>query len=248
MFQPAQWTAFLSARGIDVTASVATPLTGGEVNDNWRIDDADGRRWVLRHYQQTSEPAAIDCELAAVDALARSGFPTPAPVPAAGDHDQFWDLVEGRPAAVFTFADGRHPVERQGGYGSTDLDLGLHSAQLVGRLHLALAGKTLAGRRAPSRDPWRRVTAFLGSDISREPVFASLLDPLREVQERLAPAYAEPAGIPFGFIHNDVGPTNLLLNDDGTIAALLDFDDCMQTFLVYELGAITGNFGKDDQR
>lgn len=146
------------------------------------------------------------------------------------------------------FAHGRHPVEREGGYGSTSLDFGVHSAQLVGRLHLALAGKTLPGRRAPSRDPWRRVTAFLGSDVAREPVFASLLEPVREVQERLAPVYAEPAGMPFGLIHNDVGPTNLLLNDDGTIAALLDFDDCAQTFLAYELGAITGNFGKDEQR
>jgi Ser/Thr protein kinase RdoA (MazF antagonist) len=248
VFQPAQWMAFLNARGIDVAAAVVTSLTGGEVNDNWRIDVADGQSWVLRHYQQTSEPAEIDCELAAVDALARSGFPTPAPVLAFGDQGQLWGLVEGRPAAVFAFAGGRHPVEREGGYGSTDLQLGLRSAQLVGRMHLALAGKALPGRRAPSRDPWRRVTAFLESDLTHEPVFARLLDPLRDIQERLAPVYAEPTGMPFGLVHNDVGPTNLLLDDDGTIAALLDFDDCMQTFLAYELGAITSNFGNDEQR
>jgi Ser/Thr protein kinase RdoA (MazF antagonist) len=248
VFEPAQWMAFLSARGIDVYAAVVTRLIGGEVNENWRIDVAGGQSWVLRHYQRTSEPAEIDCELAAVDALARSGFPTPAPVLAAGDHGQFWETVEGRPAAVFTFADGRHPVEREGGYGSTDLELGLRSAELVGRMHLALAGETLPGRRAPSRDPWRRVTAFLASDMTHEPAFARLLDPLRNVQARLAPVYAEPTGMPFGLIHNDVGPTNLLLHDDGGIAALLDFDDSAQTFLGYELGAITGNFGRDEQR
>lgn len=248
MFQLAQWTAFLSARGIDVAAAVVTRLTGGEVNENWRIDVAGGQSWVLRHYQRTSEPAEIDCELAAVDALARAGFPTPAPVLASGDQGQFWKMVEGRPAAVFAFAGGRHPVEREGGYGSTDLDLGLRSAQLLGRMHLALAGKTLPGRRAPGRDPWRRVAAFLGSDMTHEPAFARLLDPLRDVQERLAPVYAEPTGMPCGLIHNDVGPTNLLLDDGGAIVALLDFDDSAQTFLAYELGAITGNFGKDEQR
>ncbi len=115
-------------------------------------------------------------------------------------------------------------------------------------MHLALAGKPLPGRRLSSRDPWRRVTAFLGSDLAREPLFASLLDALRDVQERLARLYRLPADLPSGLIHNDVGPPNLLLDDDGSIVALLDFDDCAQTFLAYELGPIAATFGKDDQR
>lgn len=248
MFQPTQWRPVLSSRGIDVTTSVVSYLTGGEVNDNWRVDDADGRSWVLRHYRRTSDVAEIECELAAVDLLARSGFPTPAPVPAAGGNGRLWALVEGRPAAVFAFVEGRHPPERDGGYGSTDLDLGTRTARLVARMHLALGRTALPGLRAPSRDPWRRVTAFLGSDLAREPLFSSLVDPLRDVQERLTPLYRVPAVLPSGMIHNDVGPPNLLLDDDGAIVALLDFDDCAQTFLAYDLGAITGTFGKDDQR
>lgn len=200
---------------------------------------------MLRHYQRTADAVELDCELAAVDRLACSGFPTPAPVPAG---DRLWDVVDGRPAALFTFVPGRHPVERPDGYGSMDLAAGVRSARLAAQMHQTLMGTELPGRRAPERDPWRQIGAFLERDIATEPVFADLLDPLRQVHTRLTPLYEEPAGVPTGLIHNDITPLNVLLDDGDEIAALLDFDDCAQTFLAYELGSIISTFGKNEGR
>jgi len=70
------------------------------------------------------------------------------------------------------------------------------------------------------------------------------------LHDRLASIYAHStASVPVGFIHNDITPSNLLIDTAGEVTALLDFDDSTQTHLAYELGAIIGAFGRDrDQR
>lgn len=249
MMPDKQWIPFLHDRGIDPMVSTMARLLGGEVNDNWRIDSAE-RTWVLRHYQQTSDPAEVECELAAVDHLGHSGFPTPAPVPASavGGERRLWEPVAGRPAALFPFVHGQHPPERPGGYGSMDLELGERSARLAGRLHLTLAGSRLAGRRSQDRDPWRQISRFLASGLANHPEFAELREPLQEIRSRLEPIYRAPRDLPAGLIHNDIGPPNLLLDAGQEIVSLLDFDDSVQTFLAYELAAIISTFGKDQDR
>jgi homoserine kinase type II len=244
------WAAFLRDRGVDVAAARVGRLRRGEVNDNWRIEAGSGV-WVLRHYRVTVDAAELDCELAAVDLLARSGFPTPAPVPAVGVGDQprLWDMVDGRPAALFLFVTGEHPPERAGGYGSMDLELGQNAARLAARMHQILDGQRLPGGRHSARDPWRQIGAFLSGPLVGSDLFAPLISPLRALHNRLAESYSGPAtGLPTGLIHNDITPANLFLDTDGEIVALLDFDDSAQTFLAYDLGSIVSTFGKDQHR
>ncbi|HEY9290943.1 MAG TPA: phosphotransferase [Microlunatus sp.] len=243
-----QWQRFLRARGVDPTGATLRRLDGGEINDNWLVRTGNGA-WVLRHYLRTSDAAELDCELSAVDQLGRAGFPTPAPIPGAEtDHRRrLWEPIDGTPAALFPFIRGDHPQERSGGYGSLDRRLAERAARLAARMHTTLAGKALTGRRAPSRDPWRQIAAFLDSDLAGHRLFAELITPMAQVRERLAQVYSRPDDLPSGLIHNDIRPPNLLL-EDGEIVALLDFDDSAQTFLAYELGALVSNFGKDQDR
>jgi homoserine kinase type II len=242
-----RWSAFLADRGIDLTESTLSGLDGGEVNLNWKICAEDGRAWVLRQYQVTRDAGEVECELAAVDYLSASGFPTPAPRRSSGG--RLWDAVDGKPAALFEFALGSHPPQRAGGYGSLDLQLGEHAARLAGRMHVVLDAHQLPGQRSASRDPWQQVVGFLAGPMVEHPLFAELLEPLRELEARLGPTYARPTlTVPVGFIHNDITPSNLLVDTAGDVAALLDFDDGAQTYLVYELGAIIGAFGKDHDR
>jgi len=245
-----RWADFFRDRGLDARSLTANRLTGGEVNDNWRVSRSDGAEWVLRHYQRTVDADELACELAAVDKLARSGFPTPAPVPATGKDGErrLWDVMDGRPAALFTFVRGRHPVQRPGGYGSMDLRAGERAARAAAQMHISLMHTELPGSRSPERDPWRQIGAFLDGDLPADPLFADLRDPLRQVHARLMPIYQEPGAVPAGLIHNDITPLNILLGDQDEIVALLDFDDCAQTFLAYDLGAIISTFGKDEER
>lgn len=222
-----------------------TRLEGGEVNDNWKLTSPDGPSWVLRQYGQTADPAELDCELAAVDALAQRGFPTPVPKAVA---EERWQLIDDRPTALFDFVDGRHPQQRSGGYGSLDLELGRAAAGLAARMHLLLADVSLPGQRSPGRDPLHRVDGFLAGDTVERAVFGDLIMPLREIRGRVAALHDDHELLPTGLIHNDISPPNLLLDEDGSVAALLDFDDSAQAFLGYELGPIISNFGKDDNR
>jgi homoserine kinase type II len=242
-----RWSAFLADRGLDLAESRVTRLDGGEVNLNWKISPVDGPSWVLRQYQVTREAGEVECELAAVDRLSGSGFPTPAPRRSSGG--RLWDSVDGKPAALFEFAPGSHPPQRPGGYGSLDLQLGENAARLAGRMHVALAGHQLPGQRSASRDPWKQIVTFLSGPLVDHSLFAKLLEPLRALQARLDSIYAGPTTrVPVGFIHNDITPSNLLLDSAGALVALLDFDDSAQTCLVYELGAIVGAFGRDHDR
>ncbi len=238
------WRRFFRERGIPGPVR-RRRLDGGEVNDNWRAE-SNGHTWVLRHYRRTADPAAIDCELAAVEVLGQRGFPTPTPVRATDGRR--WDTVADRPAALFSFADGSHPPQRPGGYGSLDLDLGIQAARVAAQMHITLLDTALPGRRSVEQEPWRYIGAFLASAQATDPFFAELIRPLRNIHARLAPMYESPDGIPAGLIHNDITPTNILVDQHGGIAALLDFDDSLQTFLGYELGPIVGSFGCDEQR
>lgn len=243
------WSSFLAIRGVDLETSEVQRLVGGEVNDNFKIMDRDGRAWVVRHYRSTLNAAEIDCELAAVAYLAHLGYGTPAVVPAQPG-GRLWETVEARPAALFTFAEGRHPEQRPGGYGSMDLDLGQQAARLAGRLAIALSGHELPGRRSPTREAQHKINAFLSGDLVEHPLFAELVTPLRQIADRIAPLYARriATGLPSGLIHNDMTPANMLLDSRGRLDVLLDFDDCVQTFLIYELGPIVNCFGKDEDR
>jgi Ser/Thr protein kinase RdoA (MazF antagonist) len=51
------------------------------------------------------------------------------------------------------------------------------------------------------------------------------------------------AALPRGLVHNDISARKLLLDAAGSVTAVLDFDDCMTSFLLFDLGRIIEVWG-----
>lgn len=250
---PRSWADLLSARGIDPTGAVATRFEHGESTDVWRVDvptrsakEQPADTWVVRRHRPTGPTEELDFELAASAALARAGFPTPAPLPNRSD-GTFWTEVDGAPTTLWPFVPGHHPASLADGYGSMDQEIGRGATRLVAKMHQLLHGTELPGRRSPARVPWVAVGSFLASDPHRHPVFAPMLEPLVDAREGTRAAHEVPGVLPSGMVHHDVNAGNLLLDDEGEIVALLDFGDCMQSVLTYELASVIGNFAVDPE-
>ena len=238
-------TAFLRDRGVD-SAGVEV-LPGGEKNQNWLVRSAGDRRFVVRRYS-TSTAAEVEYELHATAFLSRQGFPTPAPVRTLDG--SFWTLLDDRPAALFTFAEGEHPAGlTDDGYVSPDLGLGRQAAALAGRIHALSAGQAFPGRRAAHRDPLSRIRRFLDSPYAGLPVLGEAVARLHAQLDKMTAVYADPRGLRQGLVHNDISAVNLLLDPStGEISALLDFDDCITSFQLYDLGRIAETWGRDSDR
>ncbi len=226
-------------RDRDVEPAVVQPLTGGEKNVNWRVDAMDGRRFVLRSYQ-LSAPAEVEYEVHAVAHLAESGFPTPAPIPARDG--RLWGTFGLQPAALFTFANGTS------GDRSDDETLGHKAAAMAGRLHAICGDRAFEGKRAERRDPLAKLRQFLDSPHAELPALREATERLRDQHDRMAAVYAEPDGLRHGLVHHDITAVNLLLARDGDINALIDFDDCVTSFQLYDLGPIVDQWGRRQDR
>jgi Ser/Thr protein kinase RdoA (MazF antagonist) len=232
---------FLRDRSVD--AATVAPLLGGEKNRSWLVESSDDRRFVARRYG-TSTAAEVEYELHAVEFLAGRGFPTPAPVRTRDG--ALWSLLDDRPAALFDHVEGEHPTDLTAGSFSSDLPLGRAAAGLAGRMHALCAGQTFPGRRTDQRDPLRRIERFLRSSYASVPALREATDRLTSQRAKLAAVYADPAGLRRGLVHNDLTAANLLLDAaSGEVTAVLDFDDCLTSFQLYDLGAIADVWGRD---
>ena len=73
------------------------------------------------------------------------------------------------------------------------------------------------------------------SPLAALPVLAEAAESLTRLSARLSEFYSADT-LPRGLVHNDISAHNLLLDSDNSVAALIDFDDCMTAFLLYDLG------------
>lgn len=234
---------FLRRRGVEPGEVV--PLVGGEKNRSWLVDGADGSRFVARSYS-TSTAAEVEYELHATQFLAQRGFPTPAPI---GTRDgSLWGLIDGRPAALFTYAEGAHPSDLMDGYFSADRRLGRRAAGLAAEMHALSAEQSFPGRRTTQRDPLERIQSFLSSPYANLPALREASSHLIALKEKMTGVYTNPVGLRQGLVHNDITAVNVLLDQTGEIAAVLDFDDCMTSFQLYDLGCIADTWGRDAER
>ena len=190
-------------------------MTTGVMNESWRLTTDAGVFAVKRLRDRTPDEMKVVNEL--LPRLARAGFPVPQPC---GDPVR----LGGDWYVAADWLDGVHPENA-----TLREDLG----ELVGGLHVALATlcppaprliadvpetafksiKTLevyAGR--PPADDFDRSTA---REIAwRRAMLAELADQ--------RPADAELA--PCGWTHGDLQPFNLLVDSDGRISGILDWD------------------------
>jgi len=200
---------------------------------------------VARSYSSSTIPE-VEYELHATEFLAHCGFLTPAPLRT--QDGALWDLADGRPVAIFEYVAGEHPPEMTDGFWSRDFSLGCKTAALAGQLHALSWGRSFPGRRTSQRDPLHQIARFLSGPYSQLAVLREAVGELTAQYEKMAGVCANTVGLPQGLVHNDISAHNLLLDSSGGIAGLIDFDDCITSFLLYDLGRIAETWGRDINR
>ncbi len=196
-------------------------LAAGSVNSNFSVRTPD-RQLFLRLYEE-QDRAGAEAETGMVERLGAAGVPCAAPV--RRRDGGLVSVVRGKPAALF--------VWRQGSIRCT-AQVTPEDTRAVGR---ALARVHLAGGReprGPSRFRYEDLCARLDRvAASGDPRFVPAVPALRDT---LTSAHAaRPGGLPHGLIHGDLFRDNVLWADDGSLAALLDFESASEGTFAYDL-------------
>lgn len=210
----------------------------GERDRNFRIDGSGGRHLLKVH--NPADPASVlDLQWSALRHLrsVAPDLPVPAAVPTRDGRK--WVELAGRDgrrsyAWVLTWLDGRHPVPDEltaadlREWGRTSARLG---RALRGFAHPA-ATQPLAWdlKRLPALRPWLAAVA-----ADRRPAVEAVLD---RFDQRVAPALPR---LRAQVVHNDLAPTNVLVDDGLALTGVTDFGDLTHTALVCDLAVATAD-------
>jgi aminoglycoside phosphotransferase (APT) family kinase protein len=213
--------------------AVAPPLrfqliAGGHSNLTYSVTDSTGGRWVLRRPplgQVLATAHDMSREHRIISALGPTDVPVPLTVGLCTD-----ESVNGAPFYVMEFVDGRvirsheqaagmTPEERhRSGESIVDVLAAIHAVD-VDRVGLGDLGRKDA---YVERQLKRWYTQFQSSE---EQVPGGLgLPAVHRVHERLAATVPEQVGT--AIVHGDYRLDNCMLGDDGSIAAVLDWEIC----------------------
>ena len=227
--------------GIDA-APLALP---GERDDNFRLEDASGRAYVLKFIDAEARPSTVDCSVRVLQHLRREdpGLPVPEPLP----------TLAGTPIGSFEVDGGLRntllirflPGESLGGTACTApllADLGAVLARidraLRGFFHPAL-DQSLAWdvRRLPE------LAAFIAEVDS-----ASARSLLSGIADRFASRRAALEGLRSQAIHGDGHAGNILVHAAaGKVAGIVDFGDMIRAPLILELAVAMSELLTEDR-
>ena len=211
-----------------------TAIAEGVENTNYRLETQDGahrRRFVLTQFEGRTDEASLPFCLGLTAHLAGRGFPCPTPIE---DRSGGWlGRLNGRAAAVIEWKTGAwllHPSEA---------DQAAAGAVLA-RLHQT--AQSFAGRRENPVGPamWRRLADRCAAGASGED--RSLLDQVEAALARLDDPFTDD--LPFGAIHADYFPDNILF-EEGAVSAVIDFYFGCTGPLVYDLAIALSAWGFD---
>jgi homoserine kinase type II len=229
MPNPTQWSTegisrFLADYGLAAPVS-ARVLEGGCDNLNLLLDVGD-EKLVLRRYRRTgAEEVAWELEL--IRLLAERGFPTP-PVLRSLEGGLAGSFLGGT-AALFRYLPGAEAEPRS-------LDNAVQTAALIADLHLATRGLEIP-------HPRTRTDLQLLADLEEmassldSPGLAEMAAEARSFREEFTARLAAGPAIPWGIVHHDPNPGNVLVNDEGKVVALLDFDLAHSSHLLTDVAA-----------
>lgn len=197
----------------------------GVENTNYIVETARGRL-ILTLFEKRTAAVDLPFFAAAMAHVAARGVPAPSPV--ADRTGRIFSRLSGRPAALFTFLQGRQRLA------PSVADCRAMGA-LNARLHLAAAGFAPLRDNALSLPGWRALADKCRARADEAaPGLAALID------DELAFLGAHwPAGAPTGLIHADLFPDNVFF-DAGEVSGVIDFYFACTDFFVYDL-ALTLN-------
>ncbi|HET7500567.1 MAG TPA: homoserine kinase [Kofleriaceae bacterium] len=206
----------------------AQPILAGTINTNFAVDTERGSYFVRLNEGKSLADVAWEAQLVA--ALAAAGVVTPPPILA--EDGRPYALLAGTDkwVSVFPWRAGRH-------LGSDEI-----TAAVAGEFGAALAGLHVAGLALP--EAWRRASIYDHDHLvarhasfahSRDPELARAIEVLGEELAAAAAAAAIRRRATHGIIHGDLFRDNVLWDEAGRIAAILDFEQASGGSLVYDL-------------
>ena len=199
-----------------------TPLTGGTVQMNFRLDTA-ARPCVLRYYRQNRTFDSVRFEINLLTYLKKRSYPCPAPLK--NDMGHYIGMYEGRPYALFEFMDG-HPVP---------VPTEHQQRQIIEKAAL-LHNLTKRYRPRHRQERWNYSAGLcqsLAEQQTRKLDTPEAADKLEWLRRELSHLFL-PVSIPKGICHGDFHFSNVLFLNE-TLSAVLDFDDANYTFLLFDL-------------
>lgn len=222
------------SRWPQTTGGTATLINLSE-NHTFRVEAPGGTHILRLHRPGYQSPAAIESELAWLQAL-RAAAAVPVPLPLPGSNGALvQEVEEGRYAVLFALEPGREPTPED------DLvpffrTVGAYAA----RTHLHVLHWSLPqGFTRPTWDAGAILDADgLWGDWRRAPhLTAAGRATLTALDERLRAVLAAYGTSPdrFGLIHADMRLANLLVAPGRT--TLIDFDDCGFGWYLYDFAA-----------
>jgi 4-aminobutyrate aminotransferase-like enzyme/Ser/Thr protein kinase RdoA (MazF antagonist) len=217
----------------------------GERDRNFRIDASSGR-YLLKVHNPADTDEVLGFQYSALRHIraVAPDVPVPEVVPTrGGQRSVVLTGLDGRRslAWVMTWLQGRHPESEEMGppqlreWGRTSARLG---QALRGFVHPAAAYPIAWDiRRLPQLRPWLAVV-----EEARRPALRAVLD---RFEQRVAP---ELAKVRAQVVHNDLAPTNVLVDDTLAVTGITDFGDMTHTALVCDLAVAAADVlcGRDD--
>jgi 4-aminobutyrate aminotransferase-like enzyme/Ser/Thr protein kinase RdoA (MazF antagonist) len=221
-----------------------TPVHG-ERDRNFRIDAPSGR-YLLKVHNPADTDEVLGFQYSALRHIraVAPDVPVPEVVPTRqGQRSVVLTGLDGRRslAWVMTWLQGRHPESEEMGpaqlreWGRTSARLG---QALRGFVHPAAAYPIAWDiRRLPQLRPW-----LAAVDGARRPALRAVLD---RFEQRVAP---ELAKVRAQVVHNDLAPTNVLVDDTLAVTGVTDFGDMTHTALICDLAVAAADVlcGRND--
>ncbi|MBT2225413.1 aminotransferase class III-fold pyridoxal phosphate-dependent enzyme [Nonomuraea sp. NEAU-A123] len=229
-----------SADELEHAATLARDLFGlagrleplpGEKDRNFRLSTAGGDRYVLKLHAPGTDPAELDLQDAVLLHLA--GSPSPREWVGGGDRPSAPRVVpalDGRRSAAAAWVDGPRTARVltwMDGRPWAEVEPTARRLRGLGR-HVAAVDHALRDFTHPAMRRelvWNLTGAPAVADLA--PLLDGELRPLvTEVFDRYRDQVApRVAALPHQVIHNDANELNILVDDGGEVAALIDFGD-----------------------
>jgi len=214
-----------------------SPIAAGTINTNVAVELVGGRRFLRVNEGKTADDVAREASI--LTFVAARAVPTPPPLPtAAGEPFLTW---RGLLLSLFPWVPGR-TLSRA--------ELTARHAQQAGaalaRLHLA--GESYGDHRPGSYEPDEIERRLLRLKGVSDP---AVVEAVAALEPALAHArVARSANVPLGLIHGDLFVDNVLFDEQGALAALLDFEQASWGRLIYDIAvtALAFTYGADDFR
>lgn len=225
-----------------VGSRVVGPIEASKRNDNFLVQDAAGRRYVLRRYRRNPDQRRIEFQLRFQQQLRRLGYPTSEIVETAAG-----ELIipsESGPWVLFTFVEGEeYDFSRMGQVAEAGRRLAqFHTVASSIELEDVPLDINPTGRRwwIAADEEFAALEEVVGVEAPKEMAW------LRAWQARLVESLSLDRydALPSGWVHNDFHGRNMVFVGD-ELRGLFDFDPVMRGPFAWDVGHAVFLFARE---